>query len=177
MALRLSDKYNALTPLNKFIFKGAFLYLIWLAFRKYTYVYGLDGAFTHNYSNLYLLVSDFIIRMIGYSPVTDYDSSSMYIPGGNGIIIQYGCLAIGIMFHFVIFIVAYPGSIKGKVWFIPLGLIVIFLVNSVRIALLAWIDCFKSEYFDLFHNFMFSAIIYAIVFVMCLYFVKTVRQK
>jgi exosortase/archaeosortase family protein len=46
------------------------------------------------------------------------------------------CIGMNLMFLFATFIALLPGSVKHKLWFIPMGLIMIVLFNSTRIALI-----------------------------------------
>jgi hypothetical protein len=46
------------------------------------------------------------------------------------------CMGINLMFLFASFIALMPGSFKHKLWYIPMGLIIIVLLNSLRVILI-----------------------------------------
>src|SRR5689334_1239824 len=64
-----------------------------------------------------------------------------------------GCNGINVMIVFVAFIVAYGGSVKATLWFVPLGLIVIHLFNLIRIALLYVVAQHYQSYFYYVHKY------------------------
>ncbi|MCS4198135.1 exosortase/archaeosortase family protein [Salinibacter ruber] len=55
----------------------------------------------------------------------------------SGVRIVNGCNGLATIGAFIGFIVAYPGKTKRRLWFIPLGIAVIFLANVVRVSVLA----------------------------------------
>ena len=75
-----------------------------------------------------------------------------------------GCNGINVMIVFVAFIVAYGGSVKATLWFVPLGLIIIHLFNLIRIALLYVVAQHYQSYFYYVHKYIFTGILYLIVF-------------
>jgi exosortase/archaeosortase family protein len=62
------------------------------------------------------------------------------------------------------FVVAFPGKIKNKLWFIPLGILIIHLTNIIRILALAIIAYKSPNYLEFNHNYTFTVSVYIIVF-------------
>ena len=90
------------------------------------------------------------------------------------IYIKNFCLGIDIMFCFVALIVSYPGKWKDRIWFIPLGLLGIHLLNVGRIVgmSVSWILLKSGTFVD--HHDVFNVV--AVIFVFLL-FMKWVNRN
>ncbi|HEY8935030.1 MAG TPA: exosortase family protein XrtF [Cyclobacteriaceae bacterium] len=96
---------------------------------------------------------------------SDY-GPTVWLKRGNKIILNVfeGCNGINVMIVFVAFIVAFGGKTKAILWFVPLGLITIHLFNIIRIALLYVVAQHYQSYFYYVHKYIFTGILYLIVF-------------
>lgn len=83
-----------------------------------------------------------------------------------GVTIGEPCIGLGVMAVFSALIIAYPSHHKKKIWFIPLGLLLIYITNIIRISLLAIIVKTDPTIWELNHKFIFKFIIYSIVFLL-----------
>lgn len=77
-----------------------------------------------------------------------------------------GCNGINVMVIFVAFMVAFGGAWKKMVWFLPLGLLCIHFFNVCRIAALYFAAQHFQQYFYYVHKYLFTAAIYAVVFLL-----------
>lgn len=77
-----------------------------------------------------------------------------------------GCNGINVMIVFVAFIFAFGGKISRIAWFVPVGIVVIYIANLVRVTGLYFIAEFWKEYFYYIHKYIFTAFLYLIVFVL-----------
>jgi exosortase/archaeosortase family protein len=59
------------------------------------------------------------------------------------------------------FVLAYPGPSQRRLWFIPLGIAALWLLNVVRIVALALNHRYSPETFDFNHHYAFNAVAYA----------------
>jgi exosortase/archaeosortase family protein len=59
------------------------------------------------------------------------------------------------------FVLAYPGSNRRRLWFIPMGIAALWLLNVIRIMALALNHRYSPETFDFDHHYAFSAVAYA----------------
>jgi len=108
-----------------------------------------------------------ILSLIGYKTfaskeINDYQVFG--IDGSNGVWIGGGCNGITLMFLFAIFVFAYPGSKKNKIWYIPLGVLIVYAINIFRILALALIAHYNPAYLEFNHTYTFTIIAYSIVF-------------
>jgi len=85
-----------------------------------------------------------------------------------------GCNSINVMIVFVAFLVAYKGSWKNLAWFLPLGLVLIYLANLARVVLLYFVAEYWRQYFYYIHKYLFTAAIYLIVFILWWWWIEKV---
>ena len=74
------------------------------------------------------------------------------------------CLGIKLMYIFAMLIIAYPGSsYKNKLWFIPMGIAILHMLNICRMIVLSFVIIY-SDYFEFVHGFVFRVLFYGITF-------------
>ena len=92
--------------------------------------------------------------------------------GKNVLAVYEGCNGINVMIIFVAFLFAFGPISNALFWFIPLGLLIIHLVNLARITLLFWVSIYMTEYMYFMHKYFFTAILYVVVFVLWVWWVR-----
>jgi exosortase family protein XrtF len=85
-----------------------------------------------------------------------------------------GCNSINVMIVFVAFLFAYRGNWKSLAWFLPLGLFLIYLANLTRVVLLFYVAEYWQHYFYYVHKYLFTAVIYLVVFVLWYWWMEKV---
>jgi exosortase family protein XrtF len=153
------------SPPALFLLKALLLYILW---------YLLYEFWIHPYTDIDLLVIDNIIYLsevslnfIGFDIIPDvYDSSfrTIGLDGTHGVWIGDSCNGITIFALFSGFIMAYPGLIKTKMWYILLGILTIHLLNIIRIMALTIILLYTPESLDFNHTYTFTTIMYVYIF-------------
>lgn len=86
------------------------------------------------------------------------------LAGGGGLVVGTSCDGVALFALFAIFVMAYPGDWKRKVWFIPLGIGVIHVANYIRVMGLMLIQRYAPEALDFNHHYTFTVFVYAIIF-------------
>jgi exosortase/archaeosortase family protein len=81
------------------------------------------------------------------------------------------------MIVFVSFMAAFRGKLKSTLIFSLGGLIVIYLMNLVRVALLYGIEIYWPRYLYFFHKYLFTGGIYAVVFWLWFLWAKKVKRE
>lgn len=99
------------------------------------------------------------------------------IDGSNGVWIGGPCNGITIMFLFAIFVIAYPGNLKNKFWYVPLGVIIVHLTNITRIIGLALIAHYYPQYLNFNHTYTFTFVAYSIVFILWMLWVNKFSKE
>lgn len=77
-----------------------------------------------------------------------------------------GCNAVSIIILFISFVVAFSGKFKTTFFFILSGVILIYALNVIRIALLSVLLFHFPEKEHLLHGVLFPLIIYGFVFIL-----------
>lgn len=102
----------------------------------------------------------------------------LYFPGGGikiGII--WGCTGIKQMSIFVGIMACYFGPWKKKLWYIPLGCLILTVYNIVRIGAITMLTNGHPEKFDSLHDGIFRYIYYTIIFLLWLCWEEWIAKK
>ncbi|MBI3519751.1 MAG: archaeosortase/exosortase family protein [Bacteroidetes bacterium] len=122
-----------------------------------------DQLFVRQIINL----CQWIFNIIGYKTFASKEVNDVQvfgIDGSNGVWIGGPCNGVTLMFLFAIFVIAYPGNVKNKLWYLPLGILTVFSINILRIIALALIAYYAPQYLDFNHTYTFTFIAYSAVF-------------
>ena len=153
--------------LFKFLIISSITYVILYVFyeffiKKHTFI---DQAFIRVIINS----SDSILQFFGYKTfkvLDDRDFQVIGIDGSNGVWIGAACNAVTLFFLFSVFVLAYPGHQKSKIWFVPLGILSIHILNIFRVSALALIAFYKPSLLDFNHTYTFTFIVYGYIFLL-----------
>jgi exosortase family protein XrtF len=162
----------------RFICTAAILYLaLYLIYqfivKQYTY-------YDQKFIGTIISSSDFFLRAIGYktfSVLQDQDFQIVGIDGSNGVWVGSNCNAITLFTLFSVFIIAYPGNQKDKLWFIPLGIFAIHVLNLLRVIALVLIANSAPQFLDFNHTYTFTFLIYSFIFSLWIIWVNKFSTK
>jgi len=159
-------------PLISFIVKAVLLYIIW--FLCYDYVIAPSGVIDAWLNRVVGVQSSVLLNWIGYSSDT--------IPGNNQTVVRISnvsmvgvgnpCNGLELFILFSGFILCFPGNRHSKLWFIPIGIIIIHIANVIRSMSLALIQYHDPASLDFNHHYTFTVIVYAIIFALWMYWVN-----
>lgn len=100
------------------------------------------------------------------------------IEGCNGIAIKNSCIGLSAMVIFAGLITVYPGPWKHKLWYIPLGMLLVQASNLFRLAGLAILQKHSSEAFVRFnHGYTYVIITYSFIFFLLLHWLNKWSNK
>ncbi len=99
-------------------------------------------------------------------------SIKFFLNGEHVVNIVEGCSSISIIILFLAFIIAFKGDLKDTVFFGFAGIVFIYLTNLLRIILLTVFYQKYPEYGYFLHELFFPAIIYGMVFLLWIIWVK-----
>ncbi len=91
--------------------------------------------------------------------------------------IYEGCNGINVFIVFAAFVIAFGGHLKKYFWFIPIGIVVLHASNLLRIVLLYWTAIDYYRYFYYVHKYIFTAAIYAVVFVLWMVWANKLNER
>lgn len=148
-----------------FILKASVLYAICYVLYEFVLKYftNFDQIFIRQIINTCV----FILECLGFKSFASKEVNDFQvfgIDGSNGVWIGGACNGITLMFLFAIFVIAYPGNVKAKLWYLPTGILIVYLINIIRIISLALIAFYSPQYLDFNHTYTFTFIAYSVVF-------------
>lgn len=113
-------------------------------------------------------VSAYFLNMFGYEIKQDYLVDACEVKlifvGYGDIFIGKGCSGLELFLLFFGFILLMKGRLKDKLWFVPLGILAILILNIIRIVALSVIYYYKPQYLDFNHKYTFVIIVYGAIF-------------
>ncbi len=156
------------SPIVRFIAKALGFFVIWY------FLYELwllpDGTLDEWVSLNIIGISSGILDFFGYDVYTV--NRIIGIGEAGGIKIVDGCNGIAAMGLFIGFILAYPGDWKNRISFCIVGIGVIYLVNIIRIIILAVTQQNWPAFFDFTHDYSTTAIFYIVIFLLWMVWVN-----
>jgi exosortase/archaeosortase family protein len=117
-----------------------------------------------------------IVSFFGYN-IHHQHFNEIRFANNNFVTIIWGCTAIKQAFIFLCIMLLTPGSRKSKRWYIPMGLVLVFVFNIIRIAALAMIVEQHREYFHLLHEGLFKYLFYAFIFLIWVIWEEKFHKK
>lgn len=99
-------------------------------------------------------------------PHSKQNSNLLFVEEKNVARVVEGCNAISVIILFIAFVIAFKGNWKKTVLFILAGSILIYLLNIVRIALIAIALYHYPQHEHLLHGVIFPLFIYGVVFLL-----------
>lgn len=174
-------------PVGRFIilFLGTFiaLYYFNILFIGITTKENLYSNFLDQHLNyikglrfILLSLSAQILKWMGYEVITS--EFTLHALNTGGINVVYSCLGFGVMSFFSAFIIAWPGkSLKNKLLFIPLGLVIIQALNITRFILITlfWRKSVFRGSVD--HHTLFNLILYSLLLVLIFYWINAKNKS
>ncbi len=161
----LIQKYKE-NKIIQFVVVFGVLYTVWLiCYYNYIKVY-TDWDYHLNYNIAHFCISFFDVFGVEALMEIDSDHVIVSLPQSNyrGIWVGDNCNGFKLFSIFSIFIIAFPGNKLSKLWFVPLGIVVVHLANVVRIIALVLINDLHPNYLDFNHDYTFTIFVYSIIF-------------
>ncbi len=163
---KLLSAYNANKKAAEFVLKIAAVYIAWKFFSHFFFDAPVFVNFKNQLGEATAFVAYGMLKPFLGQEVTMYPRV-VILAGARGIYVADLCLAIPAMVMFTAFISVFSGRAIHKLWFIPMGLLGIFLINSLRIASLAYIQRYSTpDVFHFVHNYAYVAVVYSFIFLM-----------
>ena len=156
-------------PIVKFLLWGFVLYISWFALYEWWIhpMQWVDKAVIESTIGL----SYKVLQWMGYAVEINGDRM-LRILGTPGLYIGDSCNGISLFALFGIFLIAFPGKIISKFFFIPAGILLIHLMNVLRVVILAVIETYSYGWTEFNHTYTFTIIIYACIFGMWLFWIN-----
>ena len=160
-------------PLIKFLVNAIIIYASWYL------LYDLwlhPKRFLDNFViDITIKFSESLLKFSGFKVFTGY--AFIGIEPTDGLDIGDACNGISLFALFTGFIICYPGKLHAKLFYIPFGIITIFLFNVIRVSSLAIIYLYSPTSLDFNHTYTFTIIIYSYIFILWMFWVNRFGKK
>ncbi len=113
--------------------------------------------------------------LLGLS-VTTSENNTMIFSNGNRMWINGSCSGLKLIFQVTVLFLLFPGPWKHKLWFIPLGWVLMHLSNLFRIVSLSIVSLWKHEYWEFSHDWILRPFFYLVIFAMWVWWVERFRK-
>ena len=162
--------FNIKKPEFKFLILFIPLIIVWFSFYHYLYKIEKFLFFQFNslteFSKLLSYQSNFILSIFNIDTSIEIHGDMVVTkilnyPFNHGVWIGEPCNGVKIFGLFTIFIISFNGSWTNKLWYIPLGILILHLFNIVRISILTYISAVDPFILDFNHNITFQLITYS----------------
>lgn len=166
-------------PINVFLFKGFIVFGIWTLFTDYLekqewfrpYWYGFLGIIL----KVITFLSPIFLKLLGYE--VEHSGSLIRIKGTSGVLVGPACIGLGVIYGFTALMFVYPGPIKKKLWFLPLGIFGVICINAMRITSLTITSAYQPNLVDFSHKYVFNVLAYIFIFIMWILWVGYIGKE
>ena len=139
------------------------------------------GSYPPDYiTHLVAKQSSTLINSFGYDasvvPHEAQPTMKLFVEGFYLARIIEGCNAISVIILFIAFVMAFAQRFRKTLFFILAGAVIIYTINILRIAILAIALYRHPEYEQTLHGVVFPGIIYGIVFLLWMLWVRIVSK-
>lgn len=148
----------------RFVLTAFALYIVWFLF--YEHYLLKQAPFVNGLIFFETKLSAQILNF--FVNKDDFSAEGFYIFCNGRKLLRVGeeCSALVLFALFAGFVICYPGNWKAKAWFIPLGIVLIFAMNVMRIVLLSINFKYYHSSFAFNHHVTFTYSVYLFIFLM-----------
>lgn len=102
---------------------------------------------------------------------------TMYFENGSWITINESCAGDKQILQFMLLLLIYPGSWKHKLWYIPMGMLIIHGTNILRIVLLSLVSIYKPGWWHFAHDIPLRGMFYVVILILWIIWVERINVK
>ncbi len=120
------------------------------------------------------LPSAWIVENILQYDITTRDNTLFF--GNTGYVaVEGSCSGLKQFYQWTVLMLLFPGPWLKKLWYIPLGLLVIHIVNILRIVILSVVVVYWPQNWDFIHEWILRPFFYVVIFAMWVLWVEKIR--
>jgi exosortase/archaeosortase family protein len=105
-----------------------------------------------------------------------YVNQKVLFENNTYISISPGCSGLKQILQFFLLFLFLRGSVLNKCWFIPVGIVIMYLTNLLRLLILSFILIHCPDKWNLFHDDILRAMFYAPIFIMWVLWIEKFRS-
>ena len=182
LALRHQKRYQPLFDVG--------IFALLLIFVHYTYIWWSSAGFPPvraQVDQLFVWASSVLFdqsvwvlqHIFGVNISTE--GQTIYVASRDGSLgyvgVEPGCTSLKQWTHWIVLMLLFPGPWRHKLWYVPLGVVVIHFVNLIRVTGLALTLIPWPHHFAFFHNYIFKTFFYFMIFVMWVVWVEYFKNR
>ena len=119
------------------------------------------------------LPSSWVVEHILNYNITTHDNTLFF--GNTGYVaVEGSCSGLKQFYQWTVLMILFPGPWKKKLWFIPMGILVIHFVNIFRIITLSVVVVHWPQNWDFIHEWILRPFFYVVIFSMWVIWVERV---
>jgi exosortase/archaeosortase family protein len=180
--INLFIKKNKLAPIVDvalFSIIIVFFHFLWWDFGLKSFLYNFasfESMEQFMARQVFLASAWFDMHILGYGIKTL--NTTIYFPEINGFIeVNGSCSGLKQFYQWAVLMILFPGPWKQKLWYIPLGILIIHLNNILRIIILSVIVENCPDYWNFAHDWILRPFFYVIIFVLWVIWVEKIRPR
>ena len=180
-----TDKFIKKNKLN--VLKGVFLFALITLVIHYSYRFWVRQDYWPISSTMHYLhdkMSDIVydqstwfIEHVMPISITREENRMICFTNGGYIGINESCSGLKPILQFILLFLIYPGPWVKKLWFIPLGVVIVHLTNLFRIVGLSVVTVTIPEYWDFSHDYLFRPFFYVVIFLLWVWWAERLSAK
>ncbi len=166
-----------LNPVLRFLVLGGVVYFAW--YSLYELYIRPKTSIDASLIEVIVANAESVLRFSGYTlqSFSETPRTQLAIEGSEGVFVGAPCDGMALFGLFAAFIIAYPGPLKHKLWYIPLGLLLVHAANVGRVAGLVMIMNVNPEWLAFNHDYTFTILVYSVVFALWYIWVERFGPK
>ena len=155
-----------------FLLKAISLYIVWFIF--YDFFIAPNGTIDFWLDHRLASDASTLLNMLGYvsDTIPGIKQTLVRIQGVSMIGVGNPCNGLELFALFSGFIICFPGNLKKKLFFIPIGILGIHCINVLRTLALTLIQYKSPENLEFNHHYTFTIIVYLFIFFMWIQWVN-----
>jgi exosortase/archaeosortase family protein len=109
--------------------------------------------------------------------ITTEDPNTMWFSNGGFVTVVESCSGLKQFYQILVLFVLFPGPWKHKLWFIPMSILIMHLVNILRIVILSVMTVWKPEYWAFTHEWILRPFFYVVIFALWVWWVEKFSRR
>jgi exosortase/archaeosortase family protein len=104
------------------------------------------------------------------------ENNTLFFDNNGYVAVLGSCSGLKQFYQWVVLMLLFPGPWKHKFWYIPMGILVIHLVNIIRIVILSIVVVNWPQHWDFIHEWILRPFFYVVIFALWVIWVER-REK
>lgn len=158
-------EFQGLMGLMLFAVIITFFHLVYKYFEPDIIEISLISSFLDWITRILLVSCSWVLNNI-FSIKSIINGEILVLPNQFMIHMKPGCSGLQQFFLVTILFILYPGPLKYKLWYIPLGILIVLFLNIIRFIGISLYSNWHPDHFRFVHDWIFRPFIYFIIFLL-----------